>query len=129
MSNGGYKIRNQNAIHFITFSVVEWVDVFTRREYKDLLVEDLKYCQLNKGLNIHSWIIMSNHVHFILSAKEGFELSSILRDFKKHTSSRIIEAIENNRNESRKDWMMDIFQRAPCTFEPLGSEETYFKLL
>ena len=29
MSDGGYKIRNQAAIHFITFAVVEWVDVFS----------------------------------------------------------------------------------------------------
>jgi len=27
MSEGGYKMRNQSAIHFITFAVVEWVDV------------------------------------------------------------------------------------------------------
>ena len=34
MSDNGYQIRNQNAIHFVTFSVVEWVDVFTRSVYK-----------------------------------------------------------------------------------------------
>jgi len=28
MSEGGYKIRNQQAVHFITFAVVEWIDVF-----------------------------------------------------------------------------------------------------
>ena len=30
----GYKIRNKEGIHFITFAVVEWVDVFTRKEYR-----------------------------------------------------------------------------------------------
>jgi len=29
MLEGGYKIRNHGAVHFITFSVVEWIDVFT----------------------------------------------------------------------------------------------------
>ncbi len=33
MSTGGYKIINKEAIHFITFAVAEWVDVFTRKEY------------------------------------------------------------------------------------------------
>lgn len=37
MSEGGYKIRNQNAIHFITFSVVQWVDVLSRPHYKDII--------------------------------------------------------------------------------------------
>jgi len=31
MSDGGYKIRNKQAAHFVTFDVVEWVDVFTRK--------------------------------------------------------------------------------------------------
>lgn len=38
MSDGGYKIRNKEGIHFITFAVVEWVDVFTRKEYRDILL-------------------------------------------------------------------------------------------
>ncbi len=112
MAEGGYKIRNQNAIHFVTFAVVKWVDVFTRKEYKDILLESLKHCQREKGLIIYAWVIMSNHVHFILSAKENFELSSILRDFKKHTSFKIRELIENNFYESRKEWMLNIFREA-----------------
>ena len=112
MSEGGYKIRDQQAVHFITFAVVEWVDVFTRSLYKDILLESLTFCQRQKGLNIHCWVIMTNHVHFIISAKEGYELSNILRDFKKFTSVRIVEAIEKNDIESRKDWMLQIFSKA-----------------
>ncbi len=50
MAEGGYKIQDQQAIHFITFAVVEWVDVFTRNEYKDILLDSLRYCQKEKGL-------------------------------------------------------------------------------
>jgi putative transposase len=112
MSTGGYKIRNQQGIHFITFAVVNWVDVFTRKEYKDLILDSLRHCQKEKGLIIYSWVIMSNHVHFIFSAKEGYELSNILRDFKKHTSDKVIKAIEQNISESRKDWMLSLFKQA-----------------
>ncbi|MEY5049482.1 MAG: hypothetical protein RLZZ175_2841 [Bacteroidota bacterium] len=45
MSEGGYKKQNQNAIHFITFSVVQWVDALTRPQYKDVIVDSLKFCQ------------------------------------------------------------------------------------
>ena len=50
MSDGGYKIRNQAAIHFITFAVVVpiaigRVDVFTRKDYRDIVLESIKYCQ------------------------------------------------------------------------------------
>lgn len=110
MLERGYKIRNQQAIHFITFAVVEWIDVFTRQQYRDILVDSLDYCIREKGLKLHAWVIMSNHVHFIVSTKEGKKLSDILRDFKKFTSVKIIEEIKNNLQESRKEWMLAIFK-------------------
>jgi len=111
MSIGGYKIRDQQAIHFITFTVVEWVDVFTRKAYRDILIDSLRHCQQEKGLVLHAWCIMSNHVHLLASVKEG-NLSDILRDFKKFTSRQIIAAIKANEGESRKDWMLRIFGQA-----------------
>ena len=36
MPERGYQIRNQYNIHFITFAVVEWVDVFTRTPVRSL---------------------------------------------------------------------------------------------
>ncbi|MEP6675196.1 MAG: hypothetical protein ABJA78_08570 [Ferruginibacter sp.] len=35
----GYRIRDQHAAHFLTFSVVGWIDIFTRKIYKDILIE------------------------------------------------------------------------------------------
>lgn len=112
MAQNGYKIRNQQAIYFITFAVIYWIDALTRKEYKDILLDSLRHCQKEKGLIIYSWVIMSNHVHYIFSSKEGYELSNILRDFKKHTSSKVLESIEQNNTESRKDWMLHLFKQA-----------------
>ncbi|TAE16504.1 MAG: transposase [Bacteroidetes bacterium] len=112
MPTGGYQIKDQNAIHFITFSVIEWVDVFTRTEYADIVVQSLQYCQQNKGLDIHAWVLMSNHIHLLISAKADYYLSDILRDFKKFTSAKIIQAIEANPRESRRNWMLWIFKTA-----------------
>jgi REP element-mobilizing transposase RayT len=69
MSEGGYKIRNQAAIHFITFATVEWIDVFTRKQYRDIVLDSIRFCQVEKGLLLHCWCIMSNHLHLIVSAK------------------------------------------------------------
>ena len=111
MANGGYKIRNPNGIYFITFSVVDWIDVFTRNCYSDIVIDSLKYCQSQKGLIIYAWVIMSNHVHFIFASKQGVELGNILRDFKKYTSVRIMREIEYTQVESRREWMIDMFRR------------------
>jgi REP element-mobilizing transposase RayT len=81
-----YKFHNPEGVYFVSFAVQRWVDVFTRNEYKDILVDNLKFCQENKGLEIFAWCIMTNHVHLIVRAKEGCSLSDILRDYKKFTS-------------------------------------------
>src|SRR4030095_9758997 len=108
MSSGGYKIRNKNEIHFLTLTVVQWVDVFTRKDYRDIFIDSVKYCQENKGLLMHGWCMMSNHVHLMASAINA-DLGGIIRDFEKFTSRKIITAIINNDNESRKEWILPIF--------------------
>lgn len=102
---------NENA-HFVTFAVVNWIDVFSREAYKEILVESLKFCINEKGLKLHAWVIMSNHVHLIISCKEGFKQSDVLRDLKKFTAKTMIKAMEENPLESRKDWMIYLMKRA-----------------
>ncbi|HLP04484.1 MAG TPA: hypothetical protein VK152_03545, partial [Paludibacter sp.] len=58
----GYKIVDQEALHYVTFQIVEWVDLFTRKVYRDIVTDSLKYCQANKGLEIYAFVVMSNHI-------------------------------------------------------------------
>jgi putative transposase len=102
-----YVIKDQGAIYFVTFTVHQWVDVFTRKEYVEALLNNLKYCQENKGLEIFAWVIMSNHCHLIIRAKNQ-NLSDIIRDFKKFTSKSIYKLISENNKESRKSWLLKV---------------------
>jgi len=106
----GHKIVNQNNIHFITPTVVGWLDVFTRKRYKDIVIESLQYCQKNKGLIIYAYVIMSNHLHLVVEAKKGYVLSDIIRDFKKYVATKILSEINGNPIESRQEWMMRLFK-------------------
>ncbi|MCK4621683.1 MAG: transposase [Desulfuromonadales bacterium] len=94
----------------MSFAVQGWVDVFTRNEYKNILVENLEYCIKHKGVEIFAWCIMTNHVHLIIRVQEGSLLSDILRDYKKFTSKAIIKAITENPQESRKEWLLKQFR-------------------
>lgn len=104
-----YKFHNPKGVYFISFAVQGWVDVFTRNCYKNILVENLEYCQKNKGLELFAWCIMTNHVHLIARAQDGFILPDILRDFKKFTSKAIIQEIKFNIQESRREWLLEQF--------------------
>ncbi len=107
-----YKVRDQDRPYFITFAVVEWVDVFTRQQYKDLIIDSLKFCQKEKGLILYAWCLMTNHIHLIVGRKGEDNIECIIRDFKKYTSVHICRAIESNVSESRKFWMLNLFQQA-----------------
>lgn len=109
--DSGYKIRDQESIHFVTLTVVQWVDVFTRQQYCEIILESLRHCQAEKGLTIYAWCIMSNHIHMVCASKSPNRLSDVLRDFKKFTSKEIVNAIENNERESRRNWMLWIFKK------------------
>jgi putative transposase len=108
MSGDRYKIENDYSLYYLTFTVVDWVDVFTRKEYKIIITESLNFCIQNKGLEVFAWVVMSNHVHLIARAKEGFVLSHIIRDFKKHTSKEIAKKILEI-GESRREWLLNKF--------------------
>ena len=97
--------RDQGAIHFVTFTVHQWVDIFTRSIYIEEFIKNLKYCQENKGLEIYAWVIMSNHCHLILRARHE-NLSDIIRDFKKFTSKKLYRMIKEDPFESRKAWLL-----------------------
>ena len=106
------KIKDPAGIYFVTFTVIHWIDLFTRREYRDILIDSLKYCQEKKGLLVHAFVIMSNHIHLIVSRKEdGEPLSGIIRDFKKFTSRELIKAIQTV-PESRREWLLRSFAYA-----------------
>ena len=98
-------------IYFLTSTIVDWVDVFTRPIYKDIIVDSLKFCQQNKGLELYCWCLMTNHIHMIAGASEGHHLSHILRDFKKFTAVKILEKIKEV-PESRRDWILHRFEFA-----------------
>ena len=93
MGLDGYKIRDQQAKHFITFATVQWVDVFTRSDYVNIIIDSLHYCKKEKELLIHAYCIMPNHLHLIISTPKN-NLSDVIRDFKKFKSAEIIKAIE-----------------------------------
>ncbi|NOZ33941.1 MAG: transposase [Chlorobi bacterium] len=104
----GYKISEKEGIYFLTFQIVGWADIFTRKIYKDIVIDSFKYCQKHKGLEIFAYVIMSNHIHILCRSNIG-DLSGTIRDFKIFTSKKFIEILSSNK-ESRRDWMNMVFK-------------------
>ena len=107
----GYRVSGNEFPYFVTFTVIGWADVFSREIYKELLLEDFNYCIKNKGLILHAWVIMTNHLHLIVNSKNN-NLPGIIRDLKSYTSKRITDCIIKNNKESKKDWLINLFKEA-----------------
>jgi REP element-mobilizing transposase RayT len=95
-------------LYFVTFTIVEWIDLFIRDEYRKIILDSLHYCRKHKGLEIYAWVIMTSHIHLIIGRSGEHDISSLVRDFKKFTSKKLIEEIELT-HESRKVWMLKKF--------------------
>ncbi|EAZ80209.1 REP-associated tyrosine transposase [Algoriphagus machipongonensis] len=119
-----YKIRDQDKLYFVTFTVIEWIDLFTRREYRDIFLDSLRYCQKFKGLDLCAYCIMSSHIHMILGRNGELTLQGLMRDIKKFTSVKILEAIKTSHTESRKDILLWHFGKAGRA----NSNNTHFQV-
>jgi putative transposase len=98
-----YKIIEVDQIFFITSTIIEWIPIFTRKPYIDILINSLDFCRQNKGLKLYGYVIMDNHVHLVVS---GDNLSNIIKDFKRHTAREIIKLAQ----KEDKNWLLNQFK-------------------
>ena len=106
-----YKFLNKEGLYFVSFATVNWIDLFIRVEYCSIIVDSLDYCRKEKGLEIYCWCIMPSHIHLIIRAKEK-NPERILGRIKEFTSKKLLKAIQESSQGSRKEWMLWMFTRA-----------------
>jgi len=111
MKQGVKHTIKKNTSYFLTLTIFGWIDVFTRKNHKEAVIESLRYCIKNKGLNVYCFCLMPNHLHMIVNCNEPFELKDTIRDFKKFSSKQIINQILLE-PESRREWMLNEFSKA-----------------
>lgn len=123
-----YKIQDNEKAYFVTFTVINWIDVFIRNEYRNVFIDSLKYCQEHKGLNIYAWCLMTSHAHLIVSSNEGLPLAGIIRDTKSYTSRHIRKLLEDKDavGESRREWRIlfivsTFIKSRPNSFKPIST--------
>lgn len=101
-----YAIRDQEKFYFVTFTVVHWIDIFIRDEYRNVFINSIKYCQKEKGLLLGAWCLMTSHAHLIVGTSGENKLEDIIWDLKSFTSRHIRKEIEASSYESRKEWIL-----------------------
>lgn len=75
------------------------------------MIQSFRFCQQNQGLIVHAWVLMPNHYHMILSVKEGSDPGLVIKNSKSYTAIKIIDSIINHPEESRREWMLEVFEK------------------
>lgn len=118
MSFEDKSISDQHSCYYLTFNVVDWIDIFVRPVFKQIVVESLNHFIEKKGLTVYAWCLMTNHLHLIAQTKQGFGLSMVADDFKKFTTKIILEDIVAE-PEIRRNWVMKKFEEASTAMKLL----------
>jgi putative transposase len=117
-------IIEQHACYYLTLNVVDWIDIFIRPVFKQIIVESLNHFSEKKGLIIYAWCLMTNHLHLMAQAEQGYGLSLIANDFKKFTTKIILEDIDAE-PEVRRNWIMKKFEDASTSLKLLDKFQVW----
>jgi len=89
---------NQQAsnIFFITFKIINSLQVFTNKKYYQVILDSLKFCRKNKGWKIYAYTILINHLHLVIKILPNFNLDDTVRDFKSFTAKEILKLLRED---------------------------------
>ena len=93
-----YHITSDEAVYYVTFTVVDGLPVFVSEPPCRIVADSLKYCHQHKGLRINAFVIMPTHVHVILFHAEfdSERLLDAVSDFRKFTGRRLADLCDQN---------------------------------
>ena len=93
-----YRIVQDHALYFVTFSVVEWLPIFVDEASCSIVTNSLNYCHQHKWLRINAYVIMPTHLHAIVF-DEDFDaerLNRTMADMRKFTGRRLTEYVQHH---------------------------------
>lgn len=94
-----YKFIERDGIYLVTFTIVEWLPVFTSGKYCEIIIESFKFCKEEKELELYAYVILDNHLHLVAFAPN---ISGVVASIKKHTATQIIKQLK----EDKKNWLL-----------------------
>lgn len=99
-----YKILNNDGIHFVTSTVIDWIEVFTNDNYFKILIDCISYSISGKNLKVYAFVLMKNHFHLICSNPN---LSNIIRSIKSYSAKKIIDKLIIDNPELLKKFQIE----------------------
>jgi REP element-mobilizing transposase RayT len=94
MSSHWHTFTDKHYAYFITCTLVEWLPLFTQDSYRTIVLDSLAHLRQHKHAQLNAFVVMPTHLHAVLWPDDAADISSILRNFKRHTSRAISRLAE-----------------------------------
>lgn len=91
MGRSRYNFHEAQAPHFVTCTVLNWMPLFTRPQTVQIIINALQYRQENHNWKIYGYVILENHLHLVIQARE---LNTELARFKSYTARQLIDYLK-----------------------------------
>lgn len=85
-------------LYFFTTSAIKRVHLFQRDVIKRILVDCLNNGRILGQYELYAFVIMPNHIHFIVRCCTGHTPITVIREYKKATANLIIRHYEAEEN-------------------------------
>jgi putative transposase len=92
MGRSRYKIIDSKSPHFVTFTVLHWIPVFTRPETVEILFDSLRHL-MSEGLKVYAYVILENHLHLVLQSDN---LGKDIGRLKSYTAKQLIAYLDDH---------------------------------
>ena len=128
-------ISTEHHPQFFTATILEWKPLLADNKYKEILLNSLRFLVKEQRVIVNSFVIMSNHIHLIWQAVNGFTPQQIQHSFLKFTAQQIKFDLQKYNLELLKEFLVNATDRQYQFWErnPLGvdlySKEVYFQKL
>lgn len=98
-------------LYFVTTAAVNHAHIFQRDVVKRILVDGLYHLHVVDGIDLYAFVIMPNHVHFIVRSREDDPLKDVIRDFKANTARLIVRQYQVEGNQQALDFLAAAVKR------------------
>ena len=120
---------------FFTASIQKWKPLLKDDEYKDIIVECLKFLVKDGHIELNAFVVMSNHVNLIWQPLHHYTLTQIQTSFMTHTAKAIKKKLALAKPDileqlkvNKYDRIYQIWKREPLSVE-LFTEKTFLQKL
>ena len=98
-------------LYFVTTTAIHRVHLFKRDVIRRLIVDVLDMVRILRSLELYAFVVMPNHVHFVVQCTPEYTISDLMREFKPSVANHIVWQYQAEGNQKVLQFLGEAVQR------------------